>query len=77
MALLCHPALPAFQERVRFHVLLTSYELVSRHLTELRRLSWDALVVDEAHRLKNSASRLFQVRERGRREGASSCRWTG
>lgn len=41
-------------------MLLTTYELVSKHLGELRRLSWAALVVDEAHRLKSASSRLFQ-----------------
>jgi superfamily II DNA or RNA helicase len=50
------------QERVKFHVLLTTYEMVSKHLGDIRRLEWAALVVDEAHRLKNASSRLFQVR---------------
>jgi hypothetical protein len=47
---------------VKFHVLLTTYEMVSKHLADIRRLEWSALVVDEAHRLKNASSRLFQVR---------------
>jgi hypothetical protein len=54
--------LTLLQERVKFHVLLTTYEMVSKHLADIRRLEWAALVVDEAHRLKNANSRLFQVR---------------
>jgi hypothetical protein len=50
------------QDRVKFHVLLTTYEMVSKHLADIRRLDWCALLVDEAHRLKNANSRLFQVR---------------
>jgi hypothetical protein len=59
----CHNAVacPLLQERVKFHVLLTTYEMVSKHLADIRRLEWAALVVDEAHRLKNANSRLFQV----------------
>jgi chromodomain-helicase-DNA-binding protein 1 len=51
----------ATQERVKFHVLLTSFELLSKHLPDIRRLSFAALVVDEAHRLKSAGSKLFQV----------------
>lgn len=50
---------------MKFHVLLTTYEMVSKHLAELRRLDWAALLVDEAHRLKNASSRLFQVQWSG------------
>lgn len=46
---------------MKFHVLLTTYEMVSKHLAQLQRLDWAALIVDEAHRLKNATSRLFQV----------------
>lgn len=55
--------LPAscLQDRVKFHVLLTTYEMVSKHLAQIQKLDWAALVVDEAHRLKNATSRLFQV----------------
>lgn len=49
------------QERVKFHVLLTSYEMVSLHAAELARITWGELVVDEGHRLKTKTSKLFQV----------------
>ena len=51
----------AMQARVKFHVLLTSYETALSEATELRRLKWETLVVDEGHRLKNKSSRLFTV----------------
>jgi SNF2-related domain len=46
------------QARVQFHVLLTTYEMVVAEATELRRIQWQTLVVDEAHRLRRSTSRL-------------------
>ncbi|KAK9805875.1 hypothetical protein WJX73_000130 [Symbiochloris irregularis] len=49
------------QSRVRIHVLLTSYESVLLELTELKRLDWEVMIVDEGHRLKNRESRLFQA----------------
>jgi chromodomain-helicase-DNA-binding protein 4 len=45
---------------VLFHVLLTSYEVLSAEAAELGRLEWGALVVDEGHRLKNKEARLFK-----------------
>jgi SNF2 family DNA or RNA helicase len=53
---------PPLQDRVKFHVLLTTYEMLSKHLGDIKRLRWSALIVDEAHRLKSAASKLFQVR---------------
>jgi chromodomain-helicase-DNA-binding protein 4 len=45
---------------VKFHVLLTSYELVSIDSACLGSVSWEVLVVDEAHRLKNNSSKFFR-----------------
>lgn len=41
---------------IKFHVLLTSYELVNVDKAILSSVEWAALVVDEAHRLKNNQS---------------------
>ena len=46
---------------VKFHVLLTSYELVSIDAALLSSVEWAALVVDEAHRLKNNQSKFFRI----------------
>ena len=47
--------------RVRFDVLLTTYEMMLSEETALGSLKWETLTVDDGHRLKNKASRLFQV----------------
>ena len=46
---------------VKFHVLLTSYELISIDQATLGSVDWAMLVVDEAHRLKNNQSKFFRV----------------
>ena len=46
--------------RVKFHVLLTSYELIAIDTATLQSLEWQVLVVDEAHRLKNNQSKVGQ-----------------
>ena len=46
---------------VKFHVLLTSYELISIDSTCLGSVDWAVLVVDEAHRLKNNQSKFFRI----------------
>ncbi|CAH1776247.1 unnamed protein product, partial [Owenia fusiformis] len=47
--------------QVKFHVLLTSYELISIDQATLGSVNWQVLVVDEAHRLKNNQSKFFRV----------------
>uniref|UniRef100_A0A8C1LII0 Chromodomain helicase DNA binding protein 4 n=1 Tax=Cyprinus carpio TaxID=7962 RepID=A0A8C1LII0_CYPCA len=46
---------------VKFHVLLTSYELITIDQAILGSIDWACLVVDEAHRLKNNQSKFFRV----------------
>uniref|UniRef100_A0A673B7V9 Chromodomain helicase DNA binding protein 4a n=1 Tax=Sphaeramia orbicularis TaxID=375764 RepID=A0A673B7V9_9TELE len=46
---------------VKFHVLLTSYELITIDMAALGSIDWACLVVDEAHRLKNNQSKFFRV----------------
>jgi len=46
---------------VKFNVMITTYELMVRDATALSRIPWKVMVVDEAHRLKNPKSRLFEV----------------
>lgn len=42
----------------KFHVLLTSYELISIDSSLLGSIEWAVLVVDEAHRLKSNQSKV-------------------
>ncbi|KAL7874648.1 hypothetical protein SRHO_G00056180 [Serrasalmus rhombeus] len=46
---------------LKFHVLLTSYELITIDQAILGSIDWACLVVDEAHRLKNNQSKFFRV----------------
>ncbi|TKR71709.1 hypothetical protein L596_019263 [Steinernema carpocapsae] len=46
---------------IKFHVLLTSYELINIDKAILSSIDWAALVVDEAHRLKNNQSLFFRT----------------
>ncbi|VDL70684.1 unnamed protein product [Nippostrongylus brasiliensis] len=48
------------QENMKFHVLLTSYECINMDKAILSSIEWEALVVDEAHRLKNNQSTFFK-----------------
>eukprot|EP00002_Diphylleia_rotans_P027941 TRINITY_DN5629_c0_g1_i2.p1 TRINITY_DN5629_c0_g1~~TRINITY_DN5629_c0_g1_i2.p1 ORF type:complete len:913 (+),score=163.96 TRINITY_DN5629_c0_g1_i2:1184-3922(+) len=45
----------------KFHVLLASYESVMQEETLLRGIAWETMIIDEAHRLKNVQSKLFQT----------------
>ncbi|XP_075715362.1 chromodomain-helicase-DNA-binding protein 3 isoform X2 [Rhinoderma darwinii] len=49
------------QAQVKFHVLLTSYELITIDQASLGSIRWACLVVDEAHRLKNNQSKFFRI----------------
>ncbi|KAJ8077253.1 ATP-dependent DNA helicase Hrp3 [Marasmius tenuissimus] len=48
-------------KKIKMNVLLTTYELVLRDAKELCDIKWQALAVDEAHRLKNSESQLYEA----------------
>jgi chromodomain-helicase-DNA-binding protein 1 len=47
--------------KVRFNVLLTTFELVLKDKDELGAIKWAYLAVDEAHRLKNAGSQLHEA----------------
>ncbi|KAF9614280.1 hypothetical protein IFM89_017081 [Coptis chinensis] len=47
------------QDRIKFDVLLTSYEMINLETTTLKPIKWECMIVDEGHRLKNKESKLF------------------
>ncbi|XP_071416376.1 chromodomain-helicase-DNA-binding protein 1-like isoform X1 [Pithys albifrons albifrons] len=49
------------KEGSQFHALLTTYEICLKDATFLKSFNWAALVVDEAHRLKNQSSLLYKT----------------
>jgi chromodomain-helicase-DNA-binding protein 1 len=47
-------------DTLKFHALLTTYEILLKDRDCLEKMKWAALVVDEAHRLKNDDSLLYR-----------------
>jgi SWI/SNF-related matrix-associated actin-dependent regulator of chromatin subfamily A member 5 len=45
----------------QFDVCITSYEMILRELTAINKFCWRYLVIDEAHRIKNEASKLAEA----------------
>lgn len=45
----------------KFDVLVTSFEMVIREKSALKKIAWQYIVVDEAHRIKNEESALSQI----------------
>lgn len=44
---------------IKFNALLTTYEVVLKDKAVLSKIKWNYMMVDEAHRLKNSEAQLY------------------
>jgi SWI/SNF-related matrix-associated actin-dependent regulator of chromatin subfamily A member 5 len=44
-----------------FDILITSYEVGMREKSTLKKFSWEYIIIDEAHRIKNVDSLLSQI----------------
>lgn len=47
--------------KLKFNAILTTYEIVLKDKQFLSEVSWAALMVDEAHRLKNQDALLYKA----------------
>jgi chromodomain-helicase-DNA-binding protein 7 len=45
----------------KFNILLTTYEVVMKDIRILSKIDWQVMIIDEAHKLKNSQSKVNQV----------------
>ena len=44
-----------------FDVLITSYEMIMREKSHLKKFAWEYIIIDEAHRIKNEDSSLSNI----------------
>ena len=44
-----------------FDVCITSYEMILREKSHLKKFAWEYIIIDEAHRIKNEVSSLAQI----------------
>ncbi|CAD8047864.1 unnamed protein product [Paramecium primaurelia] len=45
----------------KFNVLITSYDIAIIDQAIIKKINWECLIIDEAHRLKNNDSKFFKV----------------
>lgn len=48
-------------EKEDFDVCVTSYEMILREKSHLKKFPWEYIIIDEAHRIKNEESSLAQI----------------
>lgn len=46
---------------MKFDILVTTYEGAKRCLLQLEKIKWEALIIDEAHKMKNFQSQNFSA----------------
>eukprot|EP01061_Rhynchopus_euleeides_P000440 TRINITY_DN10301_c1_g1_i1.p1 TRINITY_DN10301_c1_g1~~TRINITY_DN10301_c1_g1_i1.p1 ORF type:complete len:2284 (+),score=869.31 TRINITY_DN10301_c1_g1_i1:820-7671(+) len=54
-------AIPRSNSKVKFNVLITTYEWLVRDAARMKGIHWASIVIDEGHRLKNEEASLFKA----------------
>ena len=49
------------EKKFKFNIILTTYELILKDCSFLSQIKYSFLLVDEAHRLKNDQSKLYEI----------------
>lgn len=44
----------------KFHVVITTFEMILADCPELKKIHWSCVIIDEAHRLKNRNCKLLE-----------------
>jgi len=51
----------ALKTLTKFNILITSYEMAMQECKFLKKICWEVMIIDEAHRLKNNDSKFFKI----------------
>lgn len=57
---LCHPQGNPLSGVFKFHVVITTFEMILADCPELKKIHWSCVIIDEAHRLKNRNCKLLE-----------------
>ncbi|RKP19053.1 hypothetical protein ROZALSC1DRAFT_19457 [Rozella allomycis CSF55] len=48
------------KKTIKFHVMITTFESIFSDISYFEKIRWEALVIDEGHKLKNDQGKLFK-----------------
>lgn len=57
---LCHTQGNPLSGVFKFHVVITTFEMILADCPELKKIHWSCVIIDEAHRLKNRNCKLLE-----------------
>lgn len=56
----CRPQGNPLSGVFKFHVVITTFEMILADCPELKKIHWSCVIIDEAHRLKNRNCKLLE-----------------
>lgn len=60
MTVATSPQATPIPDVLKFHGVITTFEMIMADCPELKKLHWRCVVIDEAHRLKNRNCKLLE-----------------